>query len=387
MKILYCIPSLYNAGGMERVISEKANYFADLPNYDISIVTTDQQGKAIRFPLDKRIRLIHLNIDFNAHFTANLFKQYILHNRKLRVYKKQLSKLIKEIGIDICISLCGKEIEFIDKMDVQCKKIAELHFSMNYRKQFLTSRHTEFWWKILGDIRVHQFKKAVRGLDKLIVLTKNDRLQWEQTHLNILQIPNPNPLQNDTISTLEAKRVISVGRLDAQKGYDMLVDTWALVNSRHPDWVLDIFGEGEWELMLTNRINKLNLTEKIKLCGLTSDVMANYLESSIYVMSSRYEGFAMVLIEAMSCGLPVVSFNCECGPSEIITNGVNGFLIAPNNIQQLAHKICLLIENEAIRKQMGIEANKSVNQYLKETVMLQWVELFDCILQQPQKTS
>lgn len=377
MKLLYCIPSLYNAGGMERVISEKVNYLIQLPNYEITIVTTDQKGRGIRFPLDKRIRLVHLNIDFDGHFSENLFRKYISHQRKIKIYKKKLIQLIKELEINICLSLCGKEIDFLASLPVQCKKIGEIHFAMNVRKQFLTSRKKGFFWSFLGEIRTRQLQKATKGLDRLVVLTKADQEQWEQSHRNIIQIPNSNPINNNSVSTLLNKRVISVGKLDAQKGYDMLVEAWAVVAAREPEWVLDIFGIGEWKQMLLDKIKELNLEGKVILHGSTNDVAFHYLDSSIYVMSSRYEGFGMVLIEAMSCGLPAISFDCDCGPSEIIKDGINGFLIEPNNIQLIAKKICVLIEDENLRIKMGLNARESVSRYAKDPIMQQWINLFE----------
>lgn len=377
MKLLYCIPSLCNAGGMERVISEKVNYLINLPNYEITIVTTDQKGKDIRFPLDKRIRLVHLNIDFDGHFSENLFKKYILHQRKIKIYKRKLVQLIKELEIHICLSLCGKEIDFLASLPVKCKKIGEIHFAMNVRKQFLTSRKKGFLWSFLGEIRTRQLKKATKGLDTLVVLTKADLEQWQPTHKNTIQIPNPNPLDNKSVSTLLNKRVISVGKLDAQKGYDMLVEAWQLVAIRHPDWVLAIFGEGEWESKLRSRIKELDLEGTINLCGNTVDIVSQYLDSSIYVMSSRYEGLPMVLIEAMSCGLPIVSFDCEYGPRELIIEGKSGLLVPPNNLEQLAEKICILIEDENLRIKMGIKALEGVRKYAKEPIMHQWIDLFE----------
>lgn len=379
MRLLYCIPSLYNAGGMERVISEKVNYLVNLPNYEITVVTTDQKGKEVQFPLDHRIRLVHLNIDFDGHYSESLFRKYILHQRKLKIYKKSLAQLIEELEVNICISLCGKEIDFLVDLDVRCKKMAEIHFAMNNRKQFLTSHHKGFIWGFLGEIRTLQLKKATKGLDRLVVLTKADQKQWEQSHQNIVQIPNPNPLVNKDFSSLLNKRVISVGKLDAQKGYDMLVEAWGLVAVQHPDWVLDIFGVGEWEHKLGTRIKELDLVGKINLCGKTSDVVSHYLDSSIYVMSSRYEGLPMVLIEAMSCGLPIVSFDCEYGPGEMIIEGESGFLVALNNLPQLAEKICVLIENESLRIKMGAKALEGAKRYSKEPIMKKWIELFDQI--------
>ena len=380
MKLLYCIPALYNAGGMERVITEKVNYLATLAGYEITIVTTDQQGREIRFQLDNSINIIHLNIDFDSHLNEKLLSKFLLHKRKLKQYKSELIQIINRLDIDICVSLCGKEIEFLGELPVKSKKVAEMHFSLNNRKQFILARHTGFFWSILGNLRTYQLKKSVRNLDKLIVLTNDDLKQWRKTHNNVLIIPNPNPLSNSTYSNLKSKRVISVGKLDPQKGYDLLIESWAIVAQKHPDWMLDIFGVGEWEGKLIRSIDVLDLSKCISLRGATDDVLSEYLGSSIYVMSSRYEGLPMVLIEAMSCGLPIVSFDCECGPRELIKEGINGFLVKPFETEQLADKICELIEDEPLRELMGVNAQKEVKRFSKLSVMHQWISLFDQLL-------
>jgi len=380
MKLLYCIPALNNAGGMERVLTEKVNYLINRPDYAITIVTTEQKNRDIRFALDKRIRVVNLDLNFNDHFENTLFKKYVLHKTKLKSYKQKLTELITELNIDICISLCGKEIEFLSDLNVSCKKVAEIHFSMNNRMQFIMSRHNGFIWKSLGKIRTYQLKKSVSKIDKLIVLTQKDKTQWERTHNNIICIPNPNPLSNQTVANLDRHRVITVGKLDAQKGYDILINVWALVHQKFPFWKLDIFGVGEWNEMLYNRICELDLSDSVKLCGLTNNVTEEYLKSSIYVMSSRYEGLPMVLIEAMSCGLPLVSFDCEYGPSEIITDAVDGFLVEENNLEKFAAKICLLIENDELRKDMGNMASINVQRYSKDKIMNQWIGLFESLV-------
>jgi glycosyltransferase involved in cell wall biosynthesis len=377
MKLLYCIPSLYNPGGMERVLTEKINYLSNLPDFDITVLTTDQMGKSLRFSLNDNVRVIHLDIDFNSHYSAGIFNKIILHRKKIAIYKEKLEHIIIDSKIDICISLCGKEIDFLYKLPVQCKKIAELHFAMNYRKQFLISNHRGFLWEFLGEIRTYQLKKAVKSLDKLVVLTKNDLDQWKVTHRNVTQIPNVNPLNNPEKSKLTSKKVVSLGRLDAQKGYDMLIDAWRLIAPNHPDWTLEIFGQGEWHKLLQDKIAHYNLKEKVVLKGIVSNVEKVYCDSSIYVMSSRYEGFPMVLIEAMSCGLPIVSFDCEHGPREIITDEHDGFLVEPNNIIKLAEKICILIEQEDLRFKMGLLAIEKIKSFSKETIMKKWIELFN----------
>lgn len=376
MNLLYCIPALYNAGGMERVLTEKVNYLINIPNYKITIITTDQGSKPIRFELDGRIKIVHLDLDFDGHFSENLLKKYYLHKKKLNLYKLNLVNLIKELNIDICISLCGKEIEFLYNLPVKCKKIAEIHFAMNIRKQFIMARHKGFFWDFFGELRTLQLIRAVKKLDKLVVLTLDDKKQWNKVLNNVIQIPNPNPLENTLFSSLKYKKVLSIGKLDPQKGYDMLLDSWSIVNDKHPDWELNIFGHGEWEEILSNKIKQLNLVGKVNLKGLTNDVITQYLNSSIYVMSSRFEGLPMVLIEAMSCGLPIVSFDCEYGPREVIDDFVDGILVEPNNVKKLAENINYLIENQNVRLEMGLNARESVKRFSKPKIMNEWIILF-----------
>lgn len=380
MKILYCIPSLYNPGGMERVLTEKVNYLATLPDFDIYIVTTEQMGREIRFELNPSIKLIHLDIDFDEHYEVAILKKILLHKQKIKEYTTKLEKLIINLNIDICVSLCGKEIEFLSKLKVNVVKVAELHFAMNFKKQFILARKSGLIWSAIGDIRTCQFKKSVRELDKLIVLTNHDKMQWEKSFSNIIQIPNPSPYNNVEISTLDSKNVISVGKLDPQKGYDMLIDVWKQVYEKYPDWILNIFGQGEWSSLLEQKISDNHLQDVIKLRGVSKQIDEEYKKSSIYVMSSRYEGLPMVLIEAMSFGLPIVSFDCEYGPSEIISNDVDGYLVELNNVEELANRICLLIEDENKRKSMGKSAAVNVRRFEKVQIMQQWIDLFHSLM-------
>jgi glycosyltransferase involved in cell wall biosynthesis len=264
---------------MERVLTEKVNYLSNISDFDITVVTTDQMARSLRFPLNENVQVIHLNIDFNGHYSAGIFKKIILHRKKIAIYKEKLKHIIIESNIDICISLCGKEIDFLYKLPVRCKKIAELHFAMNYRKQFLTSNHRGFLWSILGEIRTYQLKKAVKSLDKLVVLTKHDLEQWQLSHPNTIQIPNFNHLINPDKSKLKSKNVVSLGKLDAQKGYDMLIDAWRLIAAKHPDWTLEIYGHGEWYQLLQDKIIHYNLKEKVVLKGIVSNVEKVYYDS------------------------------------------------------------------------------------------------------------
>lgn len=376
-KIVYCIPALYNSGGMERVSTEKANYLVDTENYDITIITTDQKDRSIYFPLDPRIKVVDFGLNFEEHYNYNLIRKFFVHKRKLALYKCKLETFLLENRIDICISLCGKEIDFLTSLKDGSRKIAELHFSKNHRTQFLKAHKKGLLWNWIGKFRTWQLERATIGLSKLIVLTQQDLNDWLKTNTNVVSIPNPSSISLQEISNVESHRVITVGRLDAQKGYDYLIDTWNIVAKEFPEWKLDIYGDGNLKDALTKQILDYGLDGKICLKGTTKDIEEEYLRSSIFVMSSRYEGLPMVLIEAMTCGLPIVTFDCECGPREVVQNGRNGYLVPTFNVELLAEKLILLMKDVSQRKKMGIESKKMSRKYGINEIMQQWINLFN----------
>ena len=178
---------------------------------------------------------------------------------------------------------------------------------------------------------------------------------------------------------MDNKNVIAVGRYSHQKGFDLLVEAWSVVAKKHPDWILNVYGDGD-RTELQNKIDELNLTKSFIANEKTDAIIQKYLESSIFVLSSRYEGFGLVLIEAMNCGVPPVSFACPTGPKDIITHGEDGILVENGNIEQLAEKICYLIENEDVRKKMGRNARENVKKFKKEIIMDQWKKLFEMLI-------
>ncbi|MEA4983696.1 MAG: glycosyltransferase family 4 protein [Paludibacter sp.] len=380
MKLLYFIPALYNHGGMERVLSQKVNFLADYLGYQIVLVTTDQDNRPAAFMLSDKICLIHLDINFSTHYNKPLFLKLVYHYIKLNKYKKEIYKILKNEKPDVLISLGGKEIDFLYKLKTSARKVCEMHFSMNVRKLFLSSRKQSFVWKLMGDIRTNQLKRNTRKLDKLVVLTKQDKAQWELTHKNVINIVNPNPFQPVERKIVDSKIAISVGRLDEQKGYTILIDSWKLVADKHPDWKLYIFGAGELKQELTDKIIKSELRDKVYLKGLSNEIEKEYMSASFFVMSSLYEGLPLVLLEAMSFGLPVVSFDCEWGPRELIQDGKNGFLVPVKDTKGLATKINQLIENLQLRSQMSIEATKTSGQYDIKIVMDQWDKMFKVLV-------
>jgi glycosyltransferase involved in cell wall biosynthesis len=156
----------------------------------------------------------------------------------------------------------------------------------------------------------------------------------------------------------------------------LLIDAWAQVAPRHPDWVLRIYGDGGLRSDLQAQVDRLDITETCRLEPTSSDIAEKYADSSIFVLSSRYEGFGMVLTEAMACGLPVVSFDCPCGPKDIIRDREDGLLVANGNIQELAASIEYMITHDGERKQMAKQALVNVQRFQMEEVSQAWMRLF-----------
>lgn len=380
MKILYCISGLFNSGGMERVLTGKVNYLVKNAGYEITIVTTEQKGRSVFFDLDPRVKTVDLAINYDDIYNDFLLAKIIKTFQKHRVYKKKLWALLEQEKPDICVSLCGMEIDFLSTIHDKSIKMAEYHFAYNRIYQSHILRHNNYIYQSIGKLRSMQFDHVTQKLAKFIVLTKEDEIEWRKTHSNVAQIYNPILDQTSAISFLSEKRFIAVGRLDAQKGYDYLIKAWSFVSQKHPDWKVCIYGEGPLHDELNVLIRQYGVTHVVSLCGVTPNIQAEYLKSSGFVLTSRYEGFPMVLLEAASCGLPLVSFDCQSGPKEIIEEGVNGFLVPEGDVEALAHKICYLIENPVIREKMGTKAWKLSQNFSMGAIMGKWQSLFSDVV-------
>lgn len=378
MKIVYCIPGLYNPGGMERVLITKVNYLVAKVGYDITIITTECGDKPF-FELDKRVNLVNFSLDFNAHYNFPLLRKCWIHYKLQKCYKRKLKEFLTDNHIDICVSLCGKEIEFLGRLKCDCVKMAEFHSMIDYRAQIFMSQHKGPLGKLFASYLTWDFIRSTKRLSKFVVLTKDDAKRWKKTNKNIVQIYNPCAIKSKGKPNLSRNRFVAVGRLDEGKGFDYLISAWELVNRRYPDWVIDIFGQGEWYERLQNEILDKNLSSVVHLCGITKDVAEEFYNSSGCVMTSRYEGFPMVLVEAGMCGLPLVSFDCKTGPREIIVEGKNGFLIPVGDVSMLADRICQLIESRELREKMGSTAMSYAQQFTLDRIMSKWIQLFESL--------
>jgi len=378
MKIVYLLPGgLFNSGGMERVVTIKANYLAEKMDYDVSIVTTEQMGRPLFYPVSNKIHLYHLDLGIYANFGKEKYIQKVFSRfLKIRQYRKSLEKLLHEISPDITISTLGIDIDFLDKIQDGSVHLGELHFPGNYRHLMAKKMYTFFIPILVEKIRTGLLRTKCRKLVRLIVLTEEEKKNWKNAG-NVEIIPNPLSCIPEKTSICTSIKAIAVGRLVYEKGFDQLIKSWRIVHEKHPEWTLSIYGGGDQKETLLHLINQYGLDSVIEIHDPVKDIHSQFLEHSIMLFPSRcLEALPMVLIEAMSCGLPLVAFDAPCGPKDIITDGENGFLISSGNIDFFAEKICLLIESDVLRQSMGNAARQMSFDYQENKIMNHWVLLF-----------
>ncbi|BEG98795.1 glycosyltransferase family 4 protein [Bacteroides sedimenti] len=374
MRIVYLYQELAFWGGADRVITEKANYLADICNYEVFMVTTCQNHPIV-FPLSPNVKHIDMGINFYEQYKYPLIKRIFIYLKLIRKYRRELEKLLKSIKPDITITTLCKDLDVITSIKDGSFKIAEAHLAKEFVRDLHIYKRKSLPYKIMGKILSCRTNRAIKKLDGFVVLSNSDAYNWREIR-EATVIPNSLPFYPSETSKCEHKKIISIGRLEEQKGYDMLIKAWSIVHHKHLDWEINIFGKGTLKKRLDIEIEKEGITNSFIIKEPVQNIVEKYIESSFYVMSSRFEGFGMVLIEAMACGLPVISFDCPDGPSDIISDNEDGILVKNGNIEELAEKICFLIENDEIRRKMGEAARKNVKRYMPDVVMQEWILLF-----------
>ena len=376
-KILYIYGGLYTPNGMSTMISQKVNYLADNTNNDIYIVLTEHPEIPRVYQLSERVHVKILEINFDDLDTMPLGKKVFCYWKKQRKFKKLLTNYMVELSPDITVSITRREINFLNQINDGSKKIAEIHFSRMFYRQFNKRFLPDFMNRYISKTWMNSLIKNLRLLDKFVVLTEEDSHNWPELD-NVVVIPNFVSTIPQKKTEGKTKRVISAGRYSYQKGFDMLIEAWSFVYSRHPDWELVIYGSGD-NVFYQKLADEKGLSKSLHCNSCVKNIFDLYVESSIYVLSSRHEGLPLVLIEAMGVGLPVVSFACPCGPRDMIKDGFNGLLVKNGNIHDLAEKLCYMIEHEDERIQMGKNAISSISRFQKEPIMQKWIELFDSL--------
>jgi glycosyltransferase involved in cell wall biosynthesis len=373
MKIVYVLNNMTIKGGLERIITFKMNYLSER-NYDIYFVTASQGDHPLSFKLSSRVKHIDLNVPFHHIYKYKLLFSIYKRIQLNYLFKKRFINAIKEIDPDIMIATTNFLPDIVCTINCRAKKIIESHYDSSLIASI--NKNDSVFKRTYKNIRAKLIVNKIRNrCDILVTLTEGDLRQWSMiTHKTV--ISNPISFIPKKSSPLSNKIVISVGRLEAQKGFDMLISAWKIVSDKHKDWILNIYGDGSLRDELEKQIQNLHLSSSCRLHPAVEEISKKYLESSIYVMSSLYEGFPLVLMEAMTYGIPCVSFDCPFGPSEIINDKIDGVLVDPNNIEKMADAINLYIENAEERKEAGMRARMNVSRFSSDTVMNKWIELF-----------
>lgn len=373
MKIVYCHCSLHNPGGMERVLLNKVRWICSHTDWEVMVVTTDQQGRPPFYEFPESVRMTDLGINYSKDNVRSPICKIAGYLQKRHLHRKRLTELLMHERADIVISLYPSESSFIPAIMDGSKKILELHFNKFFRLQY----NRKGLIGLIDRWRTKLDERLVRKFDKFVVLTQEDQSYWGALP-NIEVIPNAAMSIAGKLSDVSFKRIIAVGRLDYQKGFNRLVQAWALIQetNKYRDWRLDIFGQGEWQNMLQQTIDKAELQDTVHIHRPTTKIDDEYAHSSILVTSSHYEGFPMVMIEAMAYGLPVVSFDYKCGPKDIIQDGANGLLVKDGDIEGFANAMMHLMADESYRKKLSTNARKVTSTYSEEAVMNKWKDLF-----------
>lgn len=378
MRIIYILKSFAQLAGVERVMSDKINYLADHHNH-ITLITYEQGDHPLAFSLNPSVKHIDLKTRFFTLSKFPLFIRFFYYLKLKKTFRSRLREIIKQEHPDYIVTTTYslKVAKDILKIKKDAKTIIESHISFHSilrKNDFKKGSITHFIASIYDRANLN----TIRKFDMLVSLTQQDSIQWQKFVKNVSIIPNPVTKYPESISTKKnvKHRIIAVGRLNHQKGFSRLIQAFSLISEKYPSWRIDIFGKGELYDELNKLIRQKGLYEKVSINQPTTEIYHEYLNSDFYVLSSEYEGFCLVMLEAMACGLPCVSFDCPYGPKELIVSGKNGLLVENGNVSELAQKIEWMITHDSERNRMSNEARKTINKYKLDTIMTQWEELF-----------
>lgn len=378
MKIVYCIPQLFHPGGIERIVSIKANWFAEMAGYEVVIVVACQAGKSSFYPLSSKVKLIDLNIDYDRLLGFSLLKRLLKKHMLQKEHKAKLRNLLQEEDADIVISTFTHEASFLPDIKDGSKKILEFHFCRGHKKKMADAFGFSLPTRLAYYYRCREEENCIiHKYDQFIVLTKEDEQYWKPKIPTVRHISNILPFEHEGKAALDKKNVIAVGRLDAQKRFDRLISVWARIAGSYPDWHLNIYGEGMDRDRLQSQIDSCGCKDCITIHRPDQNIKQRYLESSIFCMTSAYEGLPMTLLEATGLGLPAICYDFTCGPKDVIEDGVNGYLVHEEDEDTFAKRLSDLMDNITLRKSMGDRAYELSSRYGEEQIMRQWVSLFE----------
>lgn len=373
MKIVYLLNNTWLIGGHIAIVVRKANYLANL-GFDVYIVTQEQMGTPSSYAIDERITCIDIGLTYGNLGSLPIWKRWIKQSSLERIYYKRLRDVLMQVRPDITISTLGKELSLLPRIKDGSKKILEIHTSF---AALMDSRIRTYGF--LGKLYTWYEKLYINRFDQLVLLTDEELNENLGLSIPIHVIPNPNPYHTEKVSDLSSNILVAIGRPGYPKNIEDVLHVWANLEEKFPDWRLRILGYG-LSSSLSSLITSLNLNQDRIEIRPSYDVCSDLLESSVMVQTSLFEGLPLVLLEAQVCGLPMVAYKCKTGPSSIIKDGYNGYLVEVSDVVTLIDRLSNLMENETLRKQMGAKAKENSKLWNIESIMDQWRALFDKLI-------
>ncbi|MBQ0019204.1 MAG: glycosyltransferase family 4 protein [Bacteroidales bacterium] len=374
MKLVYVLGGNYDANGMCSIITKKINWYAENTDWEIvALLTESARGREFYFPLHPSVKIVNFELDFDELDVMPKLKKLIRYSKKQKLYKKMFSDFLFSYRPDVVVSAMRREINFLSDIKDGSLKVGELHFCRNTYRVFSHLHLPGFLCRAITRYWQGRLLKQIRRLDAFVVLTDEDRKAWGNVP-NIHVIPNFITDIPSVHSSCQNKTVVAVGRYTWQKGFDMLLRAWRKVEDVRQDWQLKIVGAGD-----SSEYSRLAQELQLKCVEFSrpvKDVNEVFGQSSIMAFSSRYEGFGMVLIEAMACGVPTVSFACPCGPSDIISDGIDGYLVPDFDVDLFAGRLLSLMSADKERIEMGLRARDNMMRFRQVDVMRRWMALF-----------
>ena len=356
MHLVFLLYDIHFVGGVERVAANMANTFIGY-GHRVTILSLSRPKTSNFFNLDPRAEIIYFNFHFENGFNlpqkiASVFKVY--------GYLRKLDHPALVLGIGTTYPSLILAMQ--PKME-HIKTIGCQHCS------YVSAKHI---WKFLRGLVYHR-------LSAVVTLTEQDVPKLKKLNPNCFVIPNSVSFFPEKTAELENKTILAIGRMDFDKGYDLLLDVFEKFTPSHPDWKLKIIGDGPTRGKITSRIEKSAYRERIEIHTSSDQIVDQYLEASVYVMTSRSEAFPMVLLEAQACGLPTLAFDCETGPAEIISHGQNGYLIRPYDTEEMSRRLTELCENTELRRSFGQNARLNAERFLPEKIYAKWDDFFQTV--------
>lgn len=370
MKILYIFRSLAVWGGIERILVDKMNYMVEHYGMDVYLLTSDQGSHPITYHLSDQVHHDDLGVCFYQQYRFHGLYRFMIAWKMNRQYCQLLAERLHNIHPDLIVCTTADRIGTIVKLKGDIPLLVESH-SICSR----TLNHGRSW--LQRKFYRHAFLRRLSKANMIVALTEGDAKEWRKYHTQVMAIPNFIHPYEDHVSDCSSKKAIFVGRFDYQKRAQDAIYIWKKVRERHPDWTLDIYGDGD----MYQEIHSLAASVGgVVVHQPTPHIFEAYQECSFLLSTSLFEPFGLVIPEAMSCGLPVVAYDCPYGPRDIISDGKDGYLVKDRDELLFAEKICILIENTELRMKMGQMAKKTSARFQSGLIMSQWINCFNNLI-------